>query len=46
MTIALICFRDVEKRFKTDPEYDPRTLYIPEQEKTKFTPVSVHGFLG
>lgn len=30
--------RDKEKRLKSDPEYDPRTLYIPEQEKPKFTP--------
>ena len=33
-------FRDKEKRLKSDPDYDPRTLYIPDQEKTKFTPVS------
>ncbi|XP_045216870.2 DNA mismatch repair protein Msh6-like isoform X2 [Mercenaria mercenaria] len=30
--------KDGNKRLKTDEGYDPRTLYIPESEKSKFTP--------
>ncbi|WAR00452.1 MSH6-like protein [Mya arenaria] len=31
--------RDAKKRVKTDEDYDPRTLYIPDGERTKFTPM-------
>lgn len=31
--------RDANKRYSTDPNYDPSTLYIPEDEFQKMTPV-------
>lgn len=32
--------RDGNRRLKTDPNYDPKTLYVPEDFKNKLTPVS------
>lgn len=34
----LIDERDAQRRTKDDPEYDPRTLYIPSSAWSKFTP--------
>lgn len=34
----LVDERDAQKRPKDDPEYDPRTLYIPSSAWNKFTP--------
>lgn len=31
--------RDAQKRYKTDPDYDPRTLYIEEEYLYRETPV-------
>lgn len=31
--------KDAKKRSKTDPNYDPKTLYVPEEFKEKLTPV-------
>lgn len=31
--------RDAQKRTKDDPDYDPRTLYLPESFLSKQTPV-------
>lgn len=33
----LVNIRDAEKRSPEDPEYDPRTLYVPSSAWTKFT---------
>ncbi|KAH3673591.1 hypothetical protein WICMUC_003588 [Wickerhamomyces mucosus] len=33
----LVDIRDAEKRSETDPDYDPRTLYIPSSAWAKFT---------
>lgn len=32
--------RDGKKRSPSDPEYDPRTLYVPEDFLKELTPVS------
>ena len=32
--------RDAKRRAQDDPDYDPRTLYIPEDFKRNLTPVS------
>ncbi|CAI4058128.1 mismatch repair ATPase MSH6 SKDI_04G3240 [Saccharomyces kudriavzevii IFO 1802] len=34
----LVDERDAQRRSKNDPEYDPRTLYIPSSAWNKFTP--------
>ena len=34
----LVDERDAQRRSKSDPEYDPRTLYIPSSAWNKFTP--------
>ncbi|GAV47492.1 hypothetical protein ZYGR_0H03360 [Zygosaccharomyces rouxii] len=34
----LVDVRDAQRRPKDDPEYDPRTLYIPSSAWSKFTP--------
>lgn len=34
----LVDLRDIQKRPVSDPEYDPRTLYIPSSAWNKFTP--------
>ncbi|CAN6670624.1 DNA mismatch repair protein Msh6p [Trichomonascus vanleenenianus] len=34
----LVEIRDAEGRLESDPEYDPRTLYIPKSAWNKFTP--------
>lgn len=33
-------YRDAKKRSKNDPEYDPKTLYVPESFLKQQTPVS------
>lgn len=33
----LVTIRDAERRLETDPNYDPRTLYIPSSAWAKFT---------
>ena len=35
-------FRDANKKRPEDPDYDPRTLYVPDSFLSKQTPVSVH----
>jgi hypothetical protein len=32
--------RDAQRRSPTDPEYNPKTLYVPEEFKKNLTPVS------
>lgn len=38
--------RDAEKRTREDPDYDPRTLYIPESFLSKQTPVRLIKLLA
>lgn len=35
------CYRDIKKKSKNDPEYDPKTLYVPDSFSKQQTPVSV-----
>lgn len=34
----LVTIKDAEKRLESDPDYDPRTLYVPSSAWAKFTP--------
>lgn len=36
--------RDGQRRLKSDPNYDPKTLYVPEDFKNSLTPVSWFNF--
>lgn len=44
-TVYILCltgfYRDIKKRSKNDPEYDPKTLYVPDSFLKQQTPVSV-----
>lgn len=37
--------KDANKKLSTDPNYNPRTLYVPEDFKQGLTPVSTVTYL-
>ena len=45
MYMYYLC-RDAKKRSKNDPEYDPKTLYVPESFLKQQTPVSAMYSVG
>ena len=45
MYMYYLC-RDAKKRSKNDPEYDPKTVYVPESFLKQQTPVSAVYSVG
>lgn len=37
--------RDANKKLPSDPNYNPRSLYVPEDFKQKLTPVNIYFYV-